>query len=257
MSLLAQLHASSAEAGHFLTCRPQIAEELGLWLAVVPRNMVVVVTYLSCDITIFVCILQVFLRVFLRVLQHVQCVVRWFSQVVAGESRCLQARHRLCRLVAAAAGAWQRFFVVPGPPQDLWHLWVSLLEALMACAKWGHKLAAMALPTWLSLYFGCGLNFCILFGDAFWTASVTESDAWHGTAWLPRHSQALKAGPEARKSATANRNSKSQHEIDDIRGRIIMKITTTSQRASQCASQCASCRVGWVMFLCMCCVLGA
>ena len=58
------------------------------------------------------------------------------------------------RLVAAAAGAWQRFFVAPGPPKDLWHLWVSLLEALMACAKWGHKLAAMALPTWLSLYFG-------------------------------------------------------------------------------------------------------
>ena len=63
-----------------------------------------------------------------------------------------EARRRLCRLVAVAAGAWQRFFVLPataGPPKELW---VSLLEALMACAKWGHQLAAMTLPTWLALH---------------------------------------------------------------------------------------------------------
>ena len=65
-----------------------------------------------------------------------------------------KTRQQLCRLVVAACCAWQRFFVAVGPVGSLWHLWVSLLEAMMACAKWGHQLAAMALPTWLQLSLG-------------------------------------------------------------------------------------------------------
>ncbi|CAK8998856.1 Uncharacterized protein SCF082_LOCUS5807 [Durusdinium trenchii] len=71
-------------------------------------------------------------------------------QPTGAEARPEQmARHRLGRLVSAAVDAWRRFYVVPGTPREVW---VTLLEALIACGSWGHQLALVALPSWLGLH---------------------------------------------------------------------------------------------------------
>lgn len=48
----------------------------------------------------------------------------------------------------------------------------------MACAKWGHQLAAMTLPTWLALYFGKDGN-DVLLCCALHDRILSTSSNWH------------------------------------------------------------------------------
>eukprot|EP00913_Durusdinium_trenchii_P024601 g23093.t1 len=93
-----------------------------------------------------------------------------------------EARHRLGRLVSAAVDAWRRFYVVPGTPREVW---VTLLEALIACGSWGHQLALVALPSWLGLSLGFGVSKPLRFASRQihrdLVQALVESSQWQPT----------------------------------------------------------------------------